>query len=482
MRTLHITSELGPWSGTGGLSDVCAALPAAQQRVGPGVKVAVFSPLYRSVTRRAAASRLYESGIDLTLEGPPRKAARVVGVEGDESTWFVECPDYFDREGLYDDPMGWVHGDNVARFALLCRVALETAPLVLGGVPDVVHAHDWQAALALAYMRRQYRFAYQHARAVLTVHNLGYQGVFDKAWVPEVGLAWSDFTMDRFEFHDRLNVLKGGIAFSDVIVAPSPTYAEEICTEAHGHGLHEHLVAHRDRLVGVINGIDTEVWNPEIDPLIDANFSRGDLAGKAVCRRALMHEFGLDGTEESLVIGVVSRLVHQKGLDVLAEAAPAIVAMGARIAFVGSGAPELGARWQQLAADNPGRIGVRLTFDVPLSHRVEAGADAFLMPSRYEPCGLNQLYSMRYGTVPIVHAVGGLADTVVDADAKGQKRQANGFSFAPLDPDSLAAAVRRAVACFEDDPKRWQRLVANGMKRDSSWDESARRYLELYQG
>ncbi|MFT6396819.1 MAG: starch synthase [Bradymonadia bacterium] len=471
---------MAPWSGTGGLADVAGALPAAQSRLSEDNEVAVFSPLYRQVLRHSDVGRLSETGVSVTTEGPPRASAKVISFDTDgPATFFVESSWHFDREGIYDDPRGWVHADNPARFAFLCRAALETAPLLMGGIPDVVHAHDWPAALALLYMRRHYRFAYRWSRAVLTIHNLGYQGVFDKAVVPTLGIPWSDFTMEGGEFHDQLNLLKLGAALADVIVTPSPTYAKEVLGEEQGHGLNEFLAHHSHKLHGILNGVDPEVWNPATDPHIESTFSAKNHAGKAACRTALMREFGLEGSKDTPVLAVVSRLAHQKGLDLLADAAPSIVELGGRIALVGTGDPELAARWQRLADDHPGRISARITFDVPLAHRVEAGADAFLMPSRYEPCGLNQLYSLRYGTLPIVHGVGGLADTVIDADVSPKK--SNGFVFAPLNAQTLTSAVDRAIAVFRDEPKRWSSMMLRGMKRDASWAPAAREYLELYE-
>ncbi|MCB9520908.1 MAG: glycogen synthase GlgA [Myxococcales bacterium] len=482
LKVLFVSAEAAPWCGTGGLGDVVGALPDALVSAGATpVEVAVVCPLYRDVRRRAAArGARFQHVTDLPAGPGAIPATRVVRVEGASTNvqfCFVDCPPLYDREGLYDDPRGWTHGDNVERFATLCFAALAASPGLLGGAPDVVHAHDWHAALAIAYARRQLAADFAAAATVLTIHNGGYQGEFDPAVAPRVGLEWGDVVFSRFEHFGRLNLLKGGIALADAITTVSPTHAQELQRDELGHGLAPHMRFHSARLSGIVNGIDTHAWDPAHDPAIAARYDRPDAAGKRECRAALANELGLDVEDQTPVIGVVARLAEQKGLDVLADAIGAAVDRGARVALLGAGDPWLAARWRALAAASPGRIAVRIGFDLGLAHRIEAGADMFAMPSRYEPCGLNQLYSMRYGTVPIVHGVGGLADTVVD---EGEGAHATGFVFRPLGVETLGAALARALDVYRDRPARWLELAANGMARDSSWAPGASAYLDVY--
>ena len=478
LRVAFLSSEVSPWCATGGLGDVAGALPAGLRKL--GADVAVFAPLYRGVRARVRARglRLEPTPWSITLDAPPFGSARIWRLGGPAPVFFVDAPEHFDREGFYDAPGGGAFEDNPLRFAAFTRFALRAAPLVLGASPDVVHANDWQTGLAPVYGQRGEAHAYVGTRFVFTVHNLAYQGVAPKRWVERLGLSWSDFTYTALEHHDALNPLKAGIVFSQVVSTVSPTYAEEIQTPAFGEGLDAALRHAKGKLFGVVNGIDEDAWDPRRDAAIAATYDARRTAGKRACRAALLEEFGLEAGPRDLVLGVVSRLAHQKGLDVLADATPRLVESGVRVVMLGSGDAALAERWRRLASDHPGRVGVYIGFDIARAHRVEAGVDAFVMPSRYEPCGLNQLYSMRYGTVPIVHGVGGLRDTVVDAAEPG----ATGFVFAPLSAHTLAEAVARAAATFRDDRRAWRALQQRGMRRDSSWARSAAAYLKLYRG
>lgn len=480
LRVAFLSSEVAPWCATGGLGDVAASLPPALRAL--GADVAVFAPLYRGVREKARERGLSLEPTNLTihLDAAPFGVARIYRLGGDAPVYFVDAPALFDRPKLYDDAWGNAFGDNPLRFAFFTRVALRAAPHLLGGTPHVVHANDWQTGLASVYGRRNEAHAYVGARFVFTIHNLAYQGWAPKHWVERLGLRWSDFTYTALEFHDAINPLKAGIVFSDVVTTVSPTYAREIQTPHFGEGLAGVLRQMAPKLHGVVNGIDVDAWNPRDDAFLPANYNAARTAGKRACREALLSEFGISAGDRDVVVGVVSRLAHQKGLDVLASAAPALVREGVRIVLVGSGDPNVALRWKRLAQAFPDHIGVYIGFDVARAHRVEAGADAFAMPSRYEPCGLNQMYSMRYGTLPIVHGVGGLKDTVVDLE--DDPKRATGFVFTPLSTPSLTAAILRAADVFRNERRRWRKMQQNGMKRDFTWARSAAAYLDLYRG
>jgi starch synthase len=392
---------------------------------------------------------------------------------------FVDHPPSFDRDALYgvgnaDYP------DNAIRFALLTQAGLRFA--ASQPRPSVIHAHDWQTSLTPVYLSRgQAAFRpLADVPVVLTIHNLAFQGLFPPETLPAVGLGPDVLTVEGLEYWGRASWLKGGINFSDRITTVSPRYAEEILTTEFGCGFEGILSARRSRLVGILNGIDSEVWDPSRDPWLPATYDARNLAGKRVCKTALLEAFGLPTTAEVLerpLVGMVSRLTDQKGQDLLAAAADDLLALDASFVLIGSGEPRYEELWKALAARVPRRVGARIGFDERTAHLVEAGADMYLMPSRFEPCGLNQMYSMRYGTVPIVRATGGLADTVEDFDpATGR---GTGFRFDAYGPVALLAALGRALVAFEHKPT-WRKIVRAGMRRNHSWDVSAREYVKVY--
>ncbi len=389
----------------------------------------------------------------------------------------LDCPELYDREGIYYDARG-DFSDNPIRYALLSAAGIEWAlqHADAPGAFDILHAHDWQAGLVPAYARR-----IPGVRCVFTIHNLAYQGVFDKSWVPRLGLEWQGFTAERgFEFFDRVSFLKAGINLSDAITTVSPTYAEEIQRPEYGYGLDGVIRNRRDALVGILNGIDHDEWNPRADPHLPAPFDAGDLAGKAAAKRALLDAFGIARTDEILkrpVIGMVSRMVDQKGLDLIEAIAADLVKLEATFTIVGTGEPRYQQMWRSLAQARPDRVAVFVGFDERRAHLVEGGADVFMMPSRFEPCGLNQMYSLRYGTVPVVRAVGGLVDTVRPYNPR--TGQGNGFLFAEYRPEVLLATLRRALEAFSDQ-QLWRRLQHNGMRADFSWGRSAAEYVKMY--
>lgn len=477
LSILHIASEVTPWAKTGGLADVVAALPAALDALGHAVTVVV--PRYRgALPEGVPAQPLSVAFGGRTWQG----SAQVLSQSRRRRTVFIDVPAWFDRDGLYGTA-GRDHPDNAERFAGLAHAALTWAQQSPdAGRFDLVHVHDWQAGLVPALLRTQPERWPRIARAglVCTIHNLAYQGNFPKDVVPRVGLEWQAFTMDTGEFWGQLSFLKCGITFSDVVTTVSPTYARETVEPAHGSGFDGVLRARQADYVGILNGIDTSAWDPASDVYLPAHFSAEDLTGKRACKRALLERVGLPVGDDALerpVIGLVSRLVDQKGIDLVVAAAPELLALDATWVLVGSGDARYEARFRELAAAYPSRVAVHIGFDEGLAHLVEAGSDMFLMPSRFEPCGLNQMYSLRYGTVPIVRAVGGLEDTVRHFNPRAKK--ANGFKFAEASPDALARTVRQACRVFRQ-RETWRRLQRRGMAEDHSWDTSAREYVKVY--
>ena len=461
-----------PFAATGGLGDVLGALPPALAEL--GARVHVVLPAYRTPAIVAADPPVLTS-----LQVPHGDGMREAVVRtlhhANVAVSFIVADDYFGRDGLYGDARG-DFGDNAARFAFFAHAVVALAAR-LDPLPDVVHCHDWQAALLPALLRTSADPRLAGLRTAFTIHNLGYQGVFGTEVWPILGLDRRYFSTAHLEFHGLVNFMKAALVFADRLTTVSPRYAEEIQTPEHGYGLDGVLRERRGVLRGIVNGIDTERWNPATDPFVEATYSADDLAGKAECKAALQRDFGLPIRARVPLIGMVTRLAEQKGLDIVAAALPALLAEDLQIVVLGRG-DERYERWLADAGRrDPTRLAVRLAFDESLAHRVEAGADAFLMPSRYEPCGLNQLYSLRYGTVPIVRATGGLDDTIDDVDAVPEGGV--GFKFVEYAPEALVAAVRRALARYADSDA-WQRIMREGMRRDHSWRRAAGAYLDLY--
>jgi len=467
-----IASEAQPFSKTGGLADVATALPKALVRLGHDVTV--VTPRYRGVTDgpvvaelalEIAAHRFHARLLEAPFEG-----ARVL---------LLDIPELYDRGGIYYDAAG-DYTDNPVRYAALSAAAIDWAsrqPVAF----DIVHAHDWQGGLAPIYSRALRAGGSKGTPGtVLTIHNLAYQGVFDKSWVPRLGLRWNEFTVGGFEFFDRLSFMKAGLNSADAITTVSPTYAEEIQRPEYGQSLDGVIRSKRDRLVGILNGIDHDEWNPAADRLLPAPFDADRLEGKAASKRALLETFGFTITDDLLrrpVIGMVSRMVDQKGLDLIAAVAADLPSLDATFVIVGTGEPRYQDMWTGLSRWRPDRVGVFVGFDERRAHLVEGGADIFLMPSRFEPCGLNQMYSLRYGTVPVVRAVGGLVDTVKPYNPKNG--QGTGFLFADYQPGEMMRALGNALAAYPN-KKLWSRLQTNGMKADFSWGRSAAEYVKMY--
>jgi len=469
---LSVASEVFPLVKTGGLADVAGALPLALDRI--GVETRTLMPAYPSVSERLAKGREI-ARIDTLFGGP----ARLVAIEEDGlDLILLDAPHLFDRPGgPYVGPNGYDHPDNWARFAALGQVAARIGQgLVADWRPEIVHAHDWQAALAPVYL------AFDEGprpRTVITIHNLAFQGAFPQTIFPELGLPEAAWSLEGLEYYGSVGFLKGGLHAADAITTVSPNYASEILQAENGMGLDGLLRGRADALSGIVNGIDTAVWNPDADPHIAANYSRDDLFRRQINKRALEAEFALAESDEP-ILAVVSRLTWQKGLDVLAEAIDDIMAMGCRLVVVGSGDRLLEGAFLGAAARHSRRMGVRIGYDEILSHRVQAGADALLVPSRFEPCGLTQLYALRYGCLPVVSRVGGLADTVIDANFAAQAAGvATGVIFAPVTAPALKDAIARLLRLYAD-PALWRDLQITAMHSEVGWSASARRYKDLY--
>ncbi|MGH9559618.1 MAG: glycogen synthase GlgA [Bryobacteraceae bacterium] len=459
-----VASEASPFAKTGGLGDVMGSLPAALAR--RGEQVAVVMPRYR-IAEIPSSERI---GRERTLwVGPHRFSVAFDQVIRDGVRYlFVDCPPLFDRAGMYNEG-GQDYPDNAVRFALLNRAALEAGRNIFR--TDIFHCHDWPAGLLAPYLRE---FGadplFFDARCVLTIHNLGYQGNFPHTALREVDLDSVHFHLEGLEFHGYLSFLKAAIVWSDAITTVSEAYAREIQTPEFGFGFEGLLRARAPKLTGILNGADYSEWDPATDRLIPANYSSADLVGKKLCKLALLDELGLLPEPDRPLIGVVSRFVHQKGLDLLDDIAPRLFDDQVAFAVLGSGDASMEEMFRGLAHIRPRQFGVRIGYDNALAHRIEAGSDMFLMPSRYEPSGLSQMYSLRYGTVPIVRATGGLDDTVDDQ---------TGFKFHGYAAGSMLAAIRAALTAFQD-RTAWTDRMRLGMAKDFSWDLSASKYQQLY--
>jgi starch synthase len=475
VRVCILASEAFPYAKTGGLADVVTALSEAL--IARGIEVTIVLPGYREALRTANGVErlgLVRAPISSRLE-----RAEVVRVTGARvPTLLIHSPRYFDRDGLYGAG-GSDYPDNAERFAFFCRAALEWLR-ALGTPPDVLHCHDWPAALAPAMLRATASLypELRRVRLVQTIHNIAYQGRFPASTWHLLNLDARYFTSEWLEFHGDVNFLKAGLVFADVLTTVSPRYAREIQTPAFGAGLDGVLRARVGRLRGILNGIDYRVWNPSIDPSLPARYDLGDLDGKARCKADLQAALGLRVDAGVPLIAIVSRLVWQKGIDVALDALPAVLAESAtQVVALGSGDPHLEWRIRALADSLPDRVAARTGMDEALAHRIVAGGDLLLMPSRYEPCGLSQMYALRYGTVPVVHATGGLDDTIAEYDpATGT---GTGFKLTPCLPDALRETVRRALG-VRADQAAWAQLRANGMRENFSWERSASAYRTMY--
>ncbi|HVT99903.1 MAG TPA: glycogen synthase GlgA [Acidobacteriaceae bacterium] len=484
MHIVYAASECAPWARTGGLGEVLRALP--RQIAAMGHKVSVFIPYYRQVREFAHAQSQSSDknyavrSITIPFLGYSRFASILDGGKQDGvQMYFVDCPELFDREFLYGSPAG-EYQDNWERYALFCRAVVEATKVL--GAPDVYHVHDWQTALLPVYLRTLYEFdpVLRNRGTVLTVHNAGYQGRWSPATVERLLFPWTLFTIDRAEFYGQFNYLKAGLVFADRLTTVSPRYAEEIQTHEYGQQLDGVFRQRAADLRGILNGLDYNDWNPAHDGNIAAHYNPENLAGKADCRRDLLHAFGVPPQDDSTaVLGTVTRLTTQKGIDILAQVAEPLSRENVVLLALGTGEEYYENLMRSLAAKYPGKVYTRIGYDVMLAHKVEAGADMFLMPSRYEPCGLGQLCALKYGAVPIVRATGGLDSTVEEWNPAA--RTGNGFKFQGLEPEEFLAAIQRALTVFRDDKEAWHTLMHNGMTEDHSWTTPAGEYLKVYE-
>ncbi len=471
MRIAILTSEAVPFAKTGGLGDVAGALPKALRESGD-VDASLMLPLYEQTDRGLLRERIIDN-LEVEWAGGNRRASVWYSDHIGAPTFLIDAPEYFARPGIYG------FRDDHERYAFFCRAALALMKR-LGAPPDVIHGNDWPCGFAAAEVRarRAYDPYFAHTRTLFSVHNLAYQGAFAPGDLAPMGFGWGEVA-DGFMFNDVASALKAGLMLSDALSTVSRRYAAEIQTPEQGYGLDWLLRMRADRLVGVTNGVDYTVWNPAIDPHLAASFSAADLSGKLACKLDLLRRFYLPEEPERPIIAIISRLVAQKGYDLIREAAGAILETGAFFIALGAGEREYEDFLQQWHDYAPHRIGIYKGYaGEPLAHQIEAGADIFLMPSLYEPCGLNQMYSMRYGTVPVVRATGGLDDTVEHFDYA--RRTGNGFKFGNYTVGGMLGGLYEALNCYAD-PEAWRAVQLNGMRADNSWQAAARKYVELYQ-
>lgn len=478
MKIVFAASECVPYAKTGGLADVVGALAPEMVKLGHGVTV--YLPLYPRVRAHIQGELKYAvRSITIPFQHYNRFPGIVDGGKREGvQFYFVDCPEMFSRPELYGTRDG-DYPDNAERFGLYCRAVLEASKLL--GAPDVFHIHDWQAAPVAIYLRTVYAAdpVLRKAAVVLTIHNAAYQGKFPPQTTEQLLLPWDIFTMDKVEQFNSFNFLKGGLVYSDILTTVSRKYAEEIQTPEFGEQLDPVLRARSTDLRGILNGVDYGHWNPATDKHLAARYTADDLAGKAACRADLLRTFGLDSVEYSTpVIGIVSRFATQKGFDLVAQIAGQLSDREVAVVALGTGEPVLEKFFRDWAFWHRGNVSVKVTYDEALAHKIEAGADIFLMPSKYEPCGLNQIYSLKYGTVPVVRATGGLDDTIEEWNA--EKGTGTGFKFRGYDPLDLLATIDRAVVAFRN-REGWTRLMHNGMARNYSWRQPAREYAAVYE-
>ncbi|MCX7017588.1 MAG: glycogen synthase GlgA [bacterium] len=483
MKILLVSSEVVPFAKTGGLADVAGALPIQLAELGH--EVAVAMPKYSSIDddTYALLPILGDIHVRLGTAGTHTAQIKKTSFPGTKvPVYFIQNAEFFDREGLYQQEDA-DYPDNAVRFAFFSKAVIWLLK-GLDWMPDIIHCNDWQTAIIPICMRTQPDMKYDEdlsrIRLLFTVHNLAYQGLFDHTEAARIGLGEHLFHPGALEFYGKLNLMKGALLFSDAITTVSRQYAREIQTPDFGCGLHGVLLFLHNRLHGILNGIDYGVWNPETDNLIPHHYSPEDFSGKVRCKADLQKVCGLDREAETPLIGIISRLDRQKGCDLIVETAQEIADHGAQIVLLGTGVSEYHSALKRIAQGRKGRISVNLKFDNNLAHLIEAGSDMFLMPSRYEPCGLNQLYSLKYGTVPVVRRVGGLADSIIDATSDSVKSgSATGFVFTDYSADAMMSAIERACAMFKN-KSAWRKLMTNGMSRDYSWKTSALEYERLY--
>lgn len=474
MKIAMIASEVTPLAKTGGLADVVGTLSFALARLGH--EICIVAPAYRSAMQGNFPLRQTGTTLSVPISDRQQEAAVFETFIGREvPVYLIRADPYFDREFLYGAPSG-DYGDNAERFIFFSRAALE----FLRRKPvDIVHCHDWQAALAAVFLKAQpARYAETaSAKTIFTIHNLGFQGLFDRSIWPLLNLEPAYFTPSFLEYYNTVNFLKGGLIFADKITTVSPSYAQEILGPEQGFGLEGVLQQRAADLVGILNGVDDQLWNPWTDRFIAHRYGQNSLTVKRDCKKALQRAVGLKERSIAPLIGMISRLTLQKGFDLIEKIFDSLMERDVQVVLLGNGEPRFEDFFRAAVKRYPGRVAVEIGFNESLAHQIEAGADLFLMPSLYEPCGLNQMFSLKYGTIPVVRGVGGLKDTVQDYDAEGQT--GTGFVFQPYDARALLAAIDRALAVFRD-KQSWTALRRRAMAMDFSWNRSAKLYDDLY--
>ncbi len=474
-KIVMVASEAVPFAKTGGLADVVGAL--SQVLASRGSQVFLFFPFYRSI-KKANFNLRKKGALSLEIRDKKEPFRYFTSSNNGVTVYFVEKDEYYDRDTLY----GTLEGDfpdNLIRFSFFCRAVLEV--LVREELmPNVIHCHDWQTALLPLYLKTLYSDSpgMEKVITVFTIHNLAYQGIFPSEQFPLLGLEWKYFTPETLEFYGKVNIIKAGLVFSDALTTVSKTYAREIQTPEFGAGLHGILTMRSGELWGVLNGIDQQHWNPEEDKFISHGYSFQNLRGKWLNKKKLQTSQDLKVSKNTPLIGIVSRLAAQKGFDLIEKVMDKIMGLGFQMVILGSGEERYHSMLKRIASEYPQRIALNMKYDFPLAHQIYAGSDFFLLPSRYEPCGLGQLISLRYGTIPVVHKTGGLADTVKEFEP--QTGKGNGFTFGEYSPSSLIEALQRALKIYKN-KKMWENLISSVMKLDFSWDRSAQRYEEIYE-
>jgi starch synthase len=474
MHIVFAASECAPWARTGGLGDVVSALPKTLAKLGH--RVSVFLPYYRQVAKAVPDATVVLPSVTIPFPTYSRFVRILNGglVDGVQN-YFVDCPELYDRESFYGTPSG-DYSDNAERFGLLSRTVIEASKIL--GIPDVFHVHDWQTAILAVLLRYTYYFdpMLRHVPVVLTIHDVAYQGWFPPQTIEKLLLPWDIFTFDKLERDNTLDFLKGGIVYADAVTTVSRKYAQEIQTAEFGNGL-EDTLRKRNDLVGILYGVDYSEWDPATDPHIAAHYSADKLAGKKECRRDLLHAVGLEGVgDNTAVIGIVSRFSTQKGFDLIVEIMDRLVEEDMVLVILGKGEEYYERVLVEMANRHPSKVRVHVNFDTVMAHKIEAGSDIFLMPSRYQPAGLNQIHSLRYGTIPVVRATGGLDDTIDEQPLGG----GNGFKFWGYSSSALMEALQRALGAFRN-KEEWTQMMQRGMAQNFSWDAPAKEYVRVYE-
>lgn len=475
LKILLASPEAAPFIKTGGLADVAGILPVELKSL--GCDVGVFLPYYRYTKKHEFGIKLLKKDLSLKLGGSAVTFALYQCGRGGVNFYFIEKDEYYDRDNLYGTPSG-DYPDNALRYGFFSAAILKSAD-ILGFDPDIIHCNDWQTALVPFYLKHNpdYTNLFKNTRLLYTIHNLAYQGLFQKKAMSQIGIEERFFTPDALEFYGKVSFMKSGILYADAVSTVSKGYAGEILTKEYGCGLEGLLRLRKRNLYGILNGADYSDWNPETDKFIKVRYNKNSLGNKAACKQALLSEMGLSTSVKAPLLGIISRLAEQKGIDVIAAAAEEIIKLGCNLVILGAGEERYHKLLTELSKKHPENIAVKIAFDNPLAHKIEAGCDMFLMPSRYEPCGLNQMYSLKYGTIPVVRATGGLEDTIIDY--AGNKENGNGFKFNNAEAQDLLIALKKAVSVYKN-KEEWKKLIVKVMDLDFSWKRSAKEYLRLY--